>query len=162
MEDIQDLYGKATLQMLTQFQFLELFLKAYIATAYRFIALRLDGAMHFGYSEKDLDSLSLERLLTIFCKLNANATLVARLNKLRAQRNHIAHKAMTIATGKYADIKALKAGLASYVLLQEKLSACIESLRDENRTLGNKFGAAQQAHFDAINLQMLPHMSDAP
>ncbi|KRE85314.1 hypothetical protein ASG75_06875 [Rhodanobacter sp. Soil772] len=162
MEDLQNLYEQTTLRMLAQFQFIEQSLKYYISIAYEFIELRLDGAIHFGYSSKDLDSLSLERLLTIFCKLNANTKVVTRLNKLKTQRNHIAHKALTVAMGRYADIKALRSGLDSYDSLQPELSACIDELREEIRTLGNKFGAAQQQKSDALDRRMRLEKSGAP
>ena len=41
--------------------------------------------------------MSLERLLNIFSKYSKNRKLIAQLNKLREQRNHIAHKAFSYA-----------------------------------------------------------------
>lgn len=82
------------LRLLSMFQTLELSLKFYIAAAYKQIKDALDGSLPFKYGFKDVENYPLERLLSIFSKLNDDQTLQARLNKLVAKRNLVAHRAL--------------------------------------------------------------------
>ena len=87
-------YSQGVTLLLSSFQSLEFALKIYIATTYKIIVRKLDGAIPFNYSYQTIKDFPLERLLNCFAKMNANTDLQSRLNKLRKHRNHVAHQAL--------------------------------------------------------------------
>ena len=108
MENPREAYKEITLHILGYFQLLEFGLKAYIGHAYSTIKKSVGTKVHFDYTAKDVEEFPLERLLSIFSKLNANKELIKRLNKLRAERNHVAHNSLIIAMGSKYDAGAIE------------------------------------------------------
>ena len=118
MGNTQDTYQAATLHVLAQFQLLEQALKMYVSSAYELIGTRVKGLVPFHYSGNDVEAFPLERLIGTFAKVNANHTLISRLNKLPKKRNDIAHKSLLIAYGGYGD-------------LMPELTGCLRAVLDE-------------------------------
>ncbi len=135
MDDPRAFYKAATLRILGNFQLLEFGLKAYISRAYSVIKKRVGSEMHFGYSAKDVEDFPLERLLNVFSKLNANKELISRLNKLRSERNHIAHKSLIVTMGSMYDAGAVEDKCMEYFWLEDELTECLGLVIEEARLL---------------------------
>jgi hypothetical protein len=135
MDDPREFYKATTLRILGNFQLLEFALKIYIGRAYAVIKACVGMKMHFDYTEKDVESFPLERLLSVFAKLNANSDLVARLNKLRDERNHIAHKSLLVTLGALYDPAAVEDKNVEYFWLEDELSECLSLVIQEAKAL---------------------------
>jgi hypothetical protein len=135
MDDLRDRYKAITLRILGSFQLLEFALKKYIGNAYSIISTRVEGTLHFSYSSKDVESFPLERLINTFSKMNANKELVSRLNKLREERNHIAHKSLIMTFGPMYDSGAIEDKFHEYFWLEDELTDCLKLVISEARTL---------------------------
>ena len=135
MDDPRDSYKAVTLRILGAFQLLEFALKAYIGRAYAVVKKSVGDKMYFGYSAKDVEEFPLERLLNVFSKLNSNKELLARLNKLRVERNHIAHRSLMITVGSMYDRGAVEDKYHEYFWLEDELTECLQLVIQEARTL---------------------------
>lgn len=135
MTDVRESYKAMTLRILSNFQLLELTLKLYIGRAYEFIDLSLNGRMHFDYSVADVENFPLERLLNIFGKLNNNRELLKRLNKLREQRNHVAHESLIIVIGSKYDKQVVQQKHGEFFYLEDELIECLNLVVEETKAL---------------------------
>ena len=135
MENPREAYKEITLHILSYFQLLEFGLKAYIGHAYSTIKKSVGTKVHFDYTAKDVEEFPLERLLSIFSKLNANKELIKRLNKLRAERNHLAHNSLIIVMGSKYDAGAIEDRLQEYYLLEGELTDCLNLVIEESQSL---------------------------
>ncbi len=135
MDELRERYKSTTLRILGSFQTLEFCLKLYIGLTYRVISHCVGGKIHFGYSARDIETSSLGRLLGIFSKLNANDDLIKRLNKLREDRNHIAHKSLLIAMGSNYDIGALKEADEDFFYLEDEVAECLSLTIKETKNV---------------------------
>jgi hypothetical protein len=120
------------------FQLLEFGLKAYVGRAYSVIKESVGDKMYFGYSAKDVEEFPLERLLNVFSKLSSNKDLLARLNKLRVERNHIAHRSLIITMGPLYDPGAVEDKYHEYFWLEDELTECLQLVIQEARKLANQ------------------------
>ncbi len=73
-------------------QLVEQELKLYVSEALALVQKSVTGRLPFSMSGEDYADASLERLIEIFRKLSANATLVAELRKFKDERNFLSHK----------------------------------------------------------------------
>lgn len=131
MKQAQDFYKQRTVALLTNFQLLELTLKMYIGTSYDYIRMLVSDHIQFDYSVEDVESFSLERLLNVFAKLNDNKELQKRLNKLRKERNYIAHEALIVAIGSNPNMDTLHKKAEDFFYLEDELMECLKLLTDE-------------------------------
>jgi len=92
-----DQYIAASQSAMLQYQLIECALKSYIKNIHVLIKSRMPSELNFAYNAGDFDLMSLERLLNIFSKYSKNKNLISQLNKLREQRNYIAHKSFSYA-----------------------------------------------------------------
>lgn len=127
----QQYYRDRTVGILTNFQLLEFILKMYIGEAYNYIHNLVEDRIHFGFSIKDVDTYPLERLLNVFDKLNRNEDLKKRLNKLRKQRNYIAHEALLVSLGSHSNMDTLYKKAEEFFYLEDELSECLNLLTNE-------------------------------
>lgn len=128
MVDLRESYKVTTLRILGNFQLLEFGLKVYIGKAYSLIKHCVGDKIYFDYAAKDVESFALERLLKVFSKLNSNNELITRLNKLKDERNHIAHKALIITMVSKYDSGAIEDKYIEYYSLEDELSECLKLL----------------------------------
>lgn len=135
MNDPRESYKTATLRILGSFQLLEFALKVYIGSAYSVIKKSIGNKIHFDYCPKDVEEYPLGRLLNVFSKLNANKELISRLNNLRAERNHIAHRSLIVTMGPMYDIGAVEDKYHEYFWLEDELTDCLKLIIDEARLL---------------------------
>jgi hypothetical protein len=142
VHDLRDSYKATTLRILGNFQLLEFALKAYISQVYSVIKASVGKKVPFRYSRKDVESFPLERLLNVFSKLNANEQLVARLNKLRNERNHIAHSALLMPMGSMYDRGAVEDKYIEYFDLEDELAECLKLVIEEARSLKERSRSA--------------------
>lgn len=138
MDDPREHYKIATLRILGNFQLLEFALKAYIGRAYSVIRDCVGEKVPFDYCRKDVDAYPLERLLTTFSKLNLNKELLVRLNKLREERNHIAHKSLIVTMGAMYDRGAVEDKCYEYFWLEDELAECLSLVIGEARALAER------------------------
>jgi hypothetical protein len=136
--ELREQYRATTLRILGQFQLLEFVLKNYIGIAYKLIQKRVDGAIHFGYSIEDVQNHSLERLVTIFSKLNSNDELNRQLNVLRDKRNHVAHKSLIASMGRGYDVAILEKANEDFFYLEDEVQECIVAAVEELRAIRGK------------------------
>lgn len=135
MDDHRESYKAITLHILGSFQLLEFALKAYIGRAYSVIKKSVGETVHFGYSAKDIEEFPLERLLNAFSKLNTNKELLSRLNKLRVERNHIAHRSLIVTMGSMYDPGAIEDKYVEYFWLEDELTECLLLVIEEAHSL---------------------------
>ena len=138
MTDLRDRYKATTLRILGKFQLLEFALKHYIGFSYQIIRERLDGEIHFSHTIEDVENHPLERLLTLFRKLNSDTELHGKLSKLVSKRNHIAHKALLVSWGTAETPAALKEADEAFFYLEDDVDVCLNELLDELRHLKSK------------------------
>jgi hypothetical protein len=135
MKDLRESYKATTLRILGSFQLLEFALKVYIGKSYDVIKASVGEKFHFDYSIADVESFPLERLLTVFAKLNSNSDLIKRLNKMREKRNHIAHKSLLLTMGPMYDPAAIEDTHYDYFWLEDELAECLQLLIGETKLL---------------------------
>ncbi|RZG06785.1 hypothetical protein EXT48_07465 [Pseudoalteromonas sp. CO348] len=131
MKQEQDFYKQRTVALLTNFQLLELTLKMYIGTSYDYIRMLVSDHIQFDYSVEDVESFPLEHLLNVFAKLNDNKELQKRLNKLRKERNYIAHEALIVTIGSNPNMDTLHKKAEDFFYLEDELMECLKLLTDE-------------------------------
>uniref|UniRef100_UPI0035633619 hypothetical protein n=1 Tax=Amphritea sp. TaxID=1872502 RepID=UPI0035633619 len=95
--------------------------------------------LHFDFSVEDVENYPLERLLTLFGKLNGNGELKKRLNKLRKERNYIAHEALLVTIGSNPNMDTLHKKAADFFYLEDELSECLKLVTEEFRQLKINF-----------------------
>lgn len=139
MTDVRDSYKATTLRILANFQLLELALKIYVGRTYELIRARVGNRVHFDYSISDVENFPLERLLSVFGKLNGNAGLLKRLNKLRVDRNHVAHESLLVTMGTKHDKEVVQAKHREFFYLEDELSECLKLVLEETETLNRGF-----------------------
>ena len=131
MNQQQEHYRQRTVALLTNYQLLELTLKMYIGTSYDYIQMLVSDHIHFDFSIKDVESYPLERLLNVFGKMNDNTDLKKRLNKLRNERNYIAHEALIVTIGNNHNMDTLHKKAEDFFYLEDELMECLKLLTDE-------------------------------
>jgi hypothetical protein len=136
----RDNYKATVLRILSNFQLLEFMLKVYIGNVYDFISVSVADKVHFGYSITDIENHSLERLLGIFSKFNTNQDLNKRLNKLKEQRNHIAHESLLIVMGTNYDRETTNERHIDFMMLEDELFECLKITIEETKALKTKLG----------------------
>jgi len=139
VEQTKKFYKDRTIGILTNFQLLELSLKLYIGKSYDYIHALVHEKVHFDFSIYDVENYPLERLLNIFGKLNGNEELKKRLNKLRNERNYVAHEALLVTVGSNADMDTLHKKAEDFFYLEDEVSECLGLLVEELKVLKEKF-----------------------
>jgi hypothetical protein len=81
-------------EALSPYQLIEEYLKFYIESAHRRIALILRGRIPFRYPRKEYENAPLERLITMFSRHSDNEDLIKRLRDALTKRNYVAHNAI--------------------------------------------------------------------
>jgi len=135
--EVKQLYKDVVLRMLGKFQLLEFALKQYIGLAYKMIQELADDKVPFHFSEKDVENYPLERLANIFAKLNDNSDLSKKINRLRESRNHIAHKALLLVTGRRLDRGEIEDRYIEFTMMEDELTECLGEVIDELKSLSN-------------------------
>ncbi|MDD3814223.1 MAG: hypothetical protein PHZ02_06205 [Desulfocapsaceae bacterium] len=141
MKQTQQLYKDRTVGLLTSFQLLELSLKLYIGTSYDYIHALVQDRIHFDFTVEDVENFPLERLLNVFGKLNGNEELKNRLNRLRKERNYIAHEALIVTVGSNPNMETLHKKAEDFFYLEDELSECLQLVTEEFRKLKIQFVA---------------------
>jgi hypothetical protein len=124
-------YELATIRLLGGFQLVEEALKIYITLAYELIQDCLSDKIPFNYTASDVENFPLERLLNTFGKLNRNKELLARLNKLRDIRNHVAHQSLVAVIGSSESVVGDK--ISNFLELNNEVLECLRLLIVEMR-----------------------------
>ena len=138
-------YKDRAVRVLGTFQMLELSIKIYISAAYHVIRLRLDGEIPFNYDFWHVENFPLEKLLSVFSKLNSNKSLHARLNKLREQRNDVAHRALLYQDNFVRDLLGIdiRARSSSLSSTEKELNSCLELVSEELDLILKKYTSAR-------------------
>lgn len=149
MTEPREMYKAATLRIVGTFQLLEFALKAYIVRCYKVIGASVKGTLHFGYSAADVEAAPLERLLNVFSKLNANRELIDRLNKLKEERNHIAHRSLLVTMGLMYDYGAMEDKYIEYQFLEDEVTECLSHVIAEQKLIKSPHAAQPVVPGDA-------------
>jgi hypothetical protein len=141
VKQAQTFYRDRVVGILTSFQLLELALKMYIGRSYELIGDLVKDKIHFDFSISDIESYPLERLLNLFAKLNANEELKKRLNKLRSERNYVAHEALIVSIGNNPNMDTLHKKAEEYFYLEDELAECLQLVVAEGKELVQRASA---------------------
>jgi hypothetical protein len=87
-------HEEKVVDLLGQFQTLELSLALYIAAAHMIAKSLLAGTLAYRYSYRDVDKYPLGKLVAVFQKLNDNEPLHTKLNEVIKHRNDVAHRTL--------------------------------------------------------------------
>jgi len=145
-------------QALLIFQHLEDALRQYLMRCEVMTAARLHGITQYKYKQslKEIENLSLGRLVDRFARLNGNTDLIMRIKDAGKDRNFIAHQSYLAAYKKdgepreESDIKAL---YDRAVTGKEKAEKCLLDTWDEIEQLERKFVEAQRRNLDQTDRQ---------
>ncbi|QOX78253.1 hypothetical protein FY034_04665 [Trichlorobacter lovleyi] len=143
MERTKTFYKDRVVGILSNFQLLELALKIYIGKSYDLIHHLIGGRVHFDFSISDVENYPLERLLNIFTKLNGNEELKKRLNKLRSERNYVAHEALLVTIDSNPNMDTLHKKAEDFFYLEDELVECLQLVTEEGRKLIARFAQKQ-------------------
>jgi hypothetical protein len=144
MKQEQQFYKDRAVGLLTNFQLLELTLKLYIGTSYDYIHALVEDRIHFDFSIEDVENYPLERLLNVFGKLNKNSELKTRLNKLKKERNYIAHEALLVTIGSDPNMETLHKKAENFFYLEDELMECLKLVTNEFSQLKVKFALGSE------------------
>lgn len=139
IELARELYKERVTAILANFQLLELVLKIYIGKSYELIAYLVEDRIHFDFSISDVENYPLERLLNLFGKMNRNEELKKRLNKLRTERNYVAHEGLLVTVGSTPNMDSLHQKARDFFFLQDELAECLNLLNQESKMLLQRF-----------------------
>lgn len=131
MKQEQKFYRDRVVGLLTNYQLLELLLKMYIGTSYEYIQMLVEDHIHFDFSVTDVENYPLERLLNLFGKLNSNEELKKRLNKLRKERNYLAHEALIVTIGDNPNMDTIHKKAEDFFCLEDEVMECLKLVTDE-------------------------------
>jgi len=92
-DDLKHLYREGISHALGRFQLLEEGLKTYIGVYHKTVSAVLNGRLHCGYDQSDVQEAPLGRLLTVFAKICSNEELLAEMRSLVKHRDLAAHQA---------------------------------------------------------------------
>ena len=128
----KEYYKEAAIHALAGFQLIEEGLKRYIVHYYDTVRYLLGDKLHFDYNESDVSEAALQRLLSIFSKINSNKELIEQLRKLVKQRDEIAHKAFVELYGPTKSEAEFEKMYQKYVEVGKQLSRLLTAVNDEN------------------------------
>ena len=148
-EEINEYMSVAQRSML-QFQLIEEGLKAHISIAHQVIQRSIPAELHFKFSNEEIDSMPLERLINTFTRYTRNSVLVKQLNEIRGLRNHLAHRAFALAffstlddesdfPGDFAKVKQAQTSSASAFLALKEEIDLVDSILER---MGGQKGVA--------------------
>jgi len=127
-----DRYMQTAQAAMFQYQIIEEGLKTYIRMAHEIVLLGIPKELAFHYSDKEYDSMPLERLLNAFTKFTHNKTLLKQLNGLRESRNYFAHRSFALAFFSSVNDKVdFQEEFKKVVVAREAATAAFDALKDE-------------------------------
>ena len=129
--DIEQRYREAASHALAGFQLVEQQLKEYIGYYYDAVRFLLNGKLSFNYAREEMDEAALERLTTVFSKINGNEELIKRIRALIKHRNHVAHRALVHLYGKERTGEELETNIDEFIEIAEKLGLILRDLLKE-------------------------------
>jgi hypothetical protein len=124
-------YTEATIHALAGFQIIEEHLKMYIGYYYDAVRVLLKGQLSFQYTREEINEAPLERLTSLFSKINANNDLVKRIRSLLKHRNEIAHGAFTHLYGPPKTDEQFKTDTAEFLVVAGKLDVIMKDIFTE-------------------------------
>lgn len=107
--------------VLTWFQFIEERLKIYLSMSFGIIKSSVGKRIAFKYTSKDIDGMSLGKLLYVFKKFNKNAELHRKIENIIPRRNYYAHRGYVLYAGTKKDIEREVKWLRKHINECEKL-----------------------------------------
>jgi len=133
--------------VLLVFQYIEEAIRQYLLRCEFMTAARLQGIAKYRISEKDIDKLSLGRLVDEFEKFNCNDDLIKRLRSIVVERNFIAHQsyiALHGKGGKSIEIEEIEPLYKRAVKAKESAEKCFFELGQEIEKLEERFTKIQR------------------
>ena len=130
--DNKERYKDAVSHALAGFQLIEAGLKFYIGYYYDVARFILDGKLAFKYEKSDINEAALEKLLSIFKKINSNEELIKNIRKLIHQRNHIAHKALAQLYGSKRTDSEFATLADEYAITTTEITKILDGLQAEH------------------------------
>ena len=128
----EEKYMEAASHALAGFQIIEAGLKDYILEYHHIVQGFLPDQMRYEYSLQDIEGLALGRLVTTFSRMNDNASLIKSLQKLKTQRDDLAHRALTKLYGRERETFKFEDHIDNLVDLANDLGFLMEDLIKEH------------------------------
>jgi len=139
---MQEKYFESIQNVLLIFQYVEEAIRQYLLRCEFVTAARLQGITKYRISEKDIDKLSLGRLVDEFEKFNGNDDLIKKLRSIVVERNFIAHQsyiALYGKGGKSKEIEEIEPLYERAVKAKESAEKCFFELGQEIEKLEERF-----------------------
>jgi hypothetical protein len=143
----QRLHAAALHSVVMEFQFLEEALRMYIDHAFDVIRARTAGLIPFNRDRRELEGLSLGRLIDEFAKHVDDGALVRELKALVPDRNYGAHRAFMHAVFSWETPDGLPKATERQTAVYEQAHAATGKVIELMQRLGE---VAQQAHLDNV------------
>jgi hypothetical protein len=125
-EKLMALYLQKVPCVLLTFQYIEEFLRMYIAHCYQIINFKVSKHIPFKYNYKDLQKDSLGTLLSKFKNLSKESSLIKKIENLVKDRNYCAHEAYLLAYEQQKDSKYLIKEIEKIDEIARKVEDCRE------------------------------------
>ena len=146
MKDLNLSYSHDVMTTIWRIQLIEFMLKIYISSTHDLIRNRLEGIIPYKFSGDDVRNAPLERLLTVFSKLNGNIELQKKLNRLKDGRNHLAHQGFILQFSEIHELLGLHGTVDTNVekisQIKEETSECMRELLQEVRDVAAHYERA--------------------
>jgi hypothetical protein len=140
--------------VLLVFQYIEEAIRQYLLRCEFIIAARLQGIAKYRISEKNIDKLSLGRLVDEFEKFNGNDDLIKRLRSIVVERNFIVHQSYIVLHGKGGELKEIEEIEPLYeraVKAKESAENCFFELGQEIEKLEERFTEIQRKSTEPVS-----------
>ncbi len=121
--------------VLTDFQYIEEYLRRDLELCYRIIRHKLAGAIPYKFGDRDNETLALGRLIDQFAHFCDDDALVAELKDLIQYRNGVAHRGYCLSLGELRD-RALLTRLSDRLAeVKERTDQCMDHMILRSATL---------------------------
>jgi hypothetical protein len=137
-------YTEATIHALAGFQIIEEHLKMYIGYYYDAVRVLLKGQLSFQYTREEINEAPLERLTSLFSKINANNDLVKRIRSTLKYRNEIAHGAFAHLYGPPKTDEQFKADTTEFLVVAGKLDVIMKDIFTEVLKITDMLGVSRK------------------
>ena len=127
-DKLMELYLQKAPGVLFTFQFIEEFLRMYIAYCYQIINFKVSKHIPFKYNYKDLQKDSLGTLLSKFKKFSKDSSLIKEIENLVKDRNYSAHEVYLLTYEQQKDSKYLLREIEKIDEIARKGEECRERI----------------------------------
>jgi len=123
---------------LIAFQHLETSLKFYIRDCDKIIQKSVKDSFHYSVREKEIEKMSLRRLIEEFSRRSNRKDITSVLKQLNKHRNHVAHTAYLLTIEEQKDSKKMEFQAQKIKNVTKLVDACLKELLREISKVNNE------------------------